>query len=65
MEEEEEEEYQEVQRSTKEEQIASSTEPKEAVRLNTLLLDRNKRTAKWKAPPDPPLSPAEVGWKRK
>ena len=45
----------------------SSTGPNDAVCVATLLLyyllDRDKRIAKWKAPPHPP--PAEAGWKRK
>ena len=47
----------------------SPTGPNETVHVVTLLLqylfDSDKRIPKWKAPPHPPLSPAEAGRKRK
>ena len=43
----------------------SPTEPNEAVNVATLLLlyllDRDKRTTKWKAPLHPTFPPAETG----
>ena len=61
------------QRSTKDNKERtdsnSPAEPNEAVRVATLLLkyllDRDKRTPKWKAPLHPSLPPAQVGRKRK
>ena len=60
-----------VQREYKESTNSNSpTGPNEAVCLAKLLLlyyllDRDKRTAKWKAPPHPSLPLAEAGRKRK
>ena len=48
----------------------SSSGSNDAVRMAPLLLlyhllDRDKKTAKWKAPPHPPVLPAKASWKRK
>ena len=54
-----------VQRSTKEKPTGSHTGPNITVRVAPLLLiyilDTNRRTAKRKIPPHPPLPPTEVG----